>query len=241
MPSEADLDQLFRKPQPGDDNDEEEDDDEDDDNCEGDNSQQQDAVDIQPGSEKDDADSSDKALSVYSESSAKRSQDALSDIEQQTIDLYNPLDLGVVDGPDGLIDQADDSDESSKGDEVDDVAVDVDDKENTLRSRKKTGVESKKRQNRVLYDSGTSEKGWARLGKKGDMFWRSFDEPTKDWAVVEGAKTWNVFGQKYIVESTLKLPRQLHDVLIRRTQEVGSPDKMRTSMVPGLIIGGPVI
>ncbi|KAF8932946.1 hypothetical protein BGZ58_006710, partial [Dissophora ornata] len=67
---------LDAKPQPGDDNDEEEDDDEDDDNCEGDNSQQQDAVDIQPGSEKDDADSSDKALSVYSESSAKRSQDA---------------------------------------------------------------------------------------------------------------------------------------------------------------------
>ncbi|KAF9369086.1 hypothetical protein BGX21_006171, partial [Mortierella sp. AD011] len=103
------------------------------------------------------------------------------------------------------------------------------------------GVESKKRQNRVLHNDETNKKGRARIGKKGDIFWRSFDEPTKDWAVIEAAKTWNIYGPKYIIESTSKLPRQLHDILLHRTQEVGSPNNMRTSMVAGLVIGGPVI
>ncbi|KAF9927596.1 hypothetical protein BGZ65_006711 [Modicella reniformis] len=108
------------------------------------------------------------------------------------------------------------------------------------------GVESKRRQNEMFRskessEPGTREQQRARIGKKGDMFWRSFSEPVRDWAVVEAAKTWNAFGKKYIIESTSKLPRQLYDILLHRTQEVGGAHKMRGCIVPGLVIGGPVL
>ncbi|KAF9581947.1 hypothetical protein BGW38_000858 [Lunasporangiospora selenospora] len=103
------------------------------------------------------------------------------------------------------------------------------------------GLESKKRQNRVCHNAATGTMGRAKMGKRGDMFWRSFDEPAKDWAVIEAAKSWNVFGHKYIVETSSKLPRQMHDILLHRTKEIRSPDKMRRVIVPGLVIGGPVV
>ncbi|GJJ79230.1 hypothetical protein EMPS_11590 [Entomortierella parvispora] len=102
------------------------------------------------------------------------------------------------------------------------------------------GVESKERQNRIQANKGPSN-GRARIGKKGDLFWRSFDEPQRDWAVVEAAKAWNAYKDKYIIESTTKLPRQLHDILIHRTRELGNVDPLRTIAVPGLVMGGPVI
>ncbi|KAG0247572.1 hypothetical protein BG011_001271, partial [Mortierella polycephala] len=97
------------------------------------------------------------------------------------------------------------------------------------------GIESKKRQNRKK--SGENNQSRVRMGKRGDIFWRSFHEPAKDWAVVEAAKTWDPFSTKYITESTSKLPRQLHDILMSRTDEVGGSKMMRSVVVPGLIIG----
>ncbi|KAF9369728.1 hypothetical protein BGX21_005817, partial [Mortierella sp. AD011] len=113
---------IFWKPQLGDENGEEGDDNE---------SQQQ------------DADGSNRESSIYSECSTERSQD-LSDMELPTTpDLYDSDDLGVVDAPDGLIDQDDDldessnEDESSEEDEATDAAVDVDNGEKPLRSQKR--------------------------------------------------------------------------------------------------------
>lgn len=76
------------------------------------------------------------------------------------------------------------------------------------------------------------------MGVRGDSFWRSIEEPKKDWAVMEAAKVWSTSGTKYIIESSRKLPRQLHDILVHRTREVGRFDLMRGIFVPGLVIGG---
>ncbi|KAF9415975.1 hypothetical protein BGZ76_004726, partial [Entomortierella beljakovae] len=70
----------------------------------------------------------------------------------------------------------------------------------------KAGVESKERQNRIMASKGLSNTR-ACYGKKGDLFCRSFDEPLRDWAVIEAAKVWNIYSSKYTIESTTKLPR----------------------------------
>ncbi|ORZ10014.1 hypothetical protein BCR41DRAFT_132534 [Lobosporangium transversale] len=103
------------------------------------------------------------------------------------------------------------------------------------------GIESTARKNAGRYSSNEKKPTKKQMGKRGDMFWRSFNEPKMDWAVVESAKAWDITGDKYIVESTSKLPRQLHDILVNRTREVGSMNMMRKAVVPGLVIGGPVI
>ncbi|KAF8947934.1 hypothetical protein BGZ46_005459, partial [Entomortierella lignicola] len=104
----------------------------------------------------------------------------------------------------------------------------------------KAGVESKERQNRIMADKGLSN-ARACYGKKGDLFCRSFDEPLRDWAVIEAAKVWNIYSSKHTIESTNKLPRQLHDILIHRTKELDSVDRLRNIAVPGLVMGGPVV
>ncbi|KAG0013175.1 hypothetical protein BGZ82_002275 [Podila clonocystis] len=104
----------------------------------------------------------------------------------------------------------------------------------------KAGVESKERQNRIKASKGLSNTR-ACYGKKGDLFCRSFDEPMRDWAVVEAAKAWNIYLSKYTIESSTKLPRQLHDMLMHRTKELGSVDRLRKIAVPGLVMGGPVV
>ena len=45
-------------------------------------------------------------------------------------------------------------------------------------------------------------------------------------------------GQKYVHESSFKLPRQLHDVLVARSMAVGGPEKLRGVFVTGLVTGG---
>ncbi|KAG0041311.1 hypothetical protein BGZ83_002010 [Gryganskiella cystojenkinii] len=102
------------------------------------------------------------------------------------------------------------------------------------------GLESKERKNRVQINKGLGHLR-ASVGVKGDLFWRSFDEPKRDWAVAEAAKEWNIQKDKYMIESSRKLPRQLHDILIHRTRELGDIEKLRTAAVPGLVLGGPVI
>lgn len=76
------------------------------------------------------------------------------------------------------------------------------------------------------------------MGVWGDSFWRSVEEPKKDWAMMEAAKVWSTSGMKYIIESSRKLPHQLHDILVNQTREVGRVDLMRGIFVPGLVIGG---
>ncbi|KAI1305593.1 hypothetical protein EDD11_004907, partial [Mortierella claussenii] len=76
-----------------------------------------------------------------------------------------------------------------------------------------------------------------KLGIRADLIWRSMAVPEKDWGIDEAAKTWDDSGHKYIHESVFKLPRQLHDVLVARTMEVGGADRMREVLVPGLVIG----
>lgn len=102
------------------------------------------------------------------------------------------------------------------------------------------GLESKERQNRIQANKGP-DNARARIGKKSDLFWRSFDEPQRDWAVAEAAKAWNTYKDKYTIESTTKLPRQLHDILIHRTRELGSVEGLRATAVAGLVIGGKLI
>ncbi|KAF9184472.1 hypothetical protein BGZ51_003332, partial [Haplosporangium sp. Z 767] len=103
------------------------------------------------------------------------------------------------------------------------------------------GIESSARRNRARYTGNVQAISRKRMGVRGDSFWRSFEEPQKDWAVMEAAKIWSTSSTKYIIESSRKLPRQLHDILVHRTREVGRVDLMRRTFVPGLVIGGPVI
>ncbi|KAL0086102.1 hypothetical protein F4703DRAFT_1853909 [Phycomyces blakesleeanus] len=103
------------------------------------------------------------------------------------------------------------------------------------------GIDSDARRNRARYTGNIQPISRKRMGVRGDLFWRSFEEPQKDWAVVETLKKWSTFSTKYILESSIKLPRQLHDILVHRTKEVGRVDLMRGTFVPGLMMGGPVI
>ncbi|KAG0071703.1 hypothetical protein BGZ90_012163 [Linnemannia elongata] len=79
------------------------------------------------------------------------------------------------------------------------------------------------------------------MGVRDDLVWRTVTSPETDWAIAEAAKVWCPQGNKYISESKFKLPRQLHDVLIGRTMEVGGANELRDAMVSGLVIGGPCL
>lgn len=43
---------------------------------------------------------------------------------------------------------------------------------------------------------------------------------------------------KYRNEGVFKLPRQLHDILVARTSEVGGVDSLRKEYICGLLTGG---
>jgi len=78
------------------------------------------------------------------------------------------------------------------------------------------------------------------MGVRADLVWRTVTLPETDWAIAEAAKVWSPQDNKYISESKFKLPRQLHDVLVGRTMEVGGANELRDVLVSGLIIGGNV-
>ncbi|KAF9371782.1 hypothetical protein BGX21_005003, partial [Mortierella sp. AD011] len=76
-----------------------------------------------------------------------------------------------------------------------------------------------------------------RVGAKEDLIWRTLMAPECDWGVAEAATEWDPMSLKYCYESTHKLPRVLHDILVGRTTEVGSVDALRSEYVSGLIFG----
>ncbi|KAF8931921.1 hypothetical protein BGZ47_011628 [Haplosporangium gracile] len=78
-------------------------------------------------------------------------------------------------------------------------------------------------------------------GVRADLVWRTVTSPETDWAMAGAAEVWCLQGNKYISESKFKLPRQLLDVLIDQTMEVGGANELRDAMVSGLIIGGPCL
>ncbi|KAF9167303.1 hypothetical protein BGX20_011632 [Mortierella sp. AD010] len=77
----------------------------------------------------------------------------------------------------------------------------------------KAEVEIKKQQNRIMASKG-------------------------DWVVIEAAKVWNIYGNKYTVESTSKQQCQLHDIPIHCTKELERVDRLRNIVVPGLVMRG---
>ncbi|KAI1287760.1 hypothetical protein EDD11_010198 [Mortierella claussenii] len=77
-----------------------------------------------------------------------------------------------------------------------------------------------------------------RLGYRADLIWRTMSVPERDWAIVEAAKAWDTIGTKYLAESNHKLPRQLHDILVARSMEVGGPGKLWNVLVSGFVTGG---
>ncbi|KAF9098172.1 hypothetical protein BGX27_000843 [Mortierella sp. AM989] len=80
-----------------------------------------------------------------------------------------------------------------------------------------------------------------RVGSKEDLIWRTLMALECDWGVAEAATEWDSMSMKYRYESTHKLPRVLHDILVGRTTEAGSVDALRSEYVSGLIFGGPVV
>ncbi|KAF9896822.1 hypothetical protein BX616_006687, partial [Lobosporangium transversale] len=98
----------------------------------------------------------------------------------------------------------------------------------------KTIIDSSVRRNKDRESTSTHKK----FGTRSDLIWRDVRLPETDWAVAEAAKAWCPQNNKYISESKFKLPRQLHDILIGRSMEVGGANELRKAIVSGLIIGG---
>ncbi|KAG0288980.1 hypothetical protein BGZ98_004036, partial [Dissophora globulifera] len=83
-----------------------------------------------------------------------------------------------------------------------------------------TGVDSTARRNtKERHIHPTPNQVRKKMGVRADLIWRTLLVPAKDWAIGEAAKTWDDQGQKYKQESSFKLPRQLHDVLVARSME----------------------
>ncbi|KAF8952440.1 hypothetical protein BGZ46_003480, partial [Entomortierella lignicola] len=100
----------------------------------------------------------------------------------------------------------------------------------------KACIDSTERRNSQL--TATENK---KVGSKADLIWRTIIAPEHDWGTAEAACEWDPIGQKYRYESTHKLPRQMHDILIGRAFELGKTDSLRNEYVSGLVFGGPVI
>ncbi|KAG0008162.1 hypothetical protein BGZ80_003784 [Entomortierella chlamydospora] len=62
-------------------------------------------------------------------------------------------------------------------------------------------------------------------------------ECEKDWSIGEAARQWDELSSKYTDEANFKILRQLHDILMSHTMEVGGPSKLRNVLVSGLILG----
>ncbi|KAF9155924.1 hypothetical protein BGX20_004351, partial [Mortierella sp. AD010] len=76
-----------------------------------------------------------------------------------------------------------------------------------------------------------------QVGPKADLIWRSMIAPERDWGAAEAATNWDPSSLKYRYESTHKLPRELHDILVGRTHELGMAESLRSEYVSGLIFG----
>ncbi|KAF9112922.1 hypothetical protein BGX27_002587, partial [Mortierella sp. AM989] len=70
-----------------------------------------------------------------------------------------------------------------------------------------------------------------RIGPKADLLWRTMIAPEQDWGAAEAACEWDPLGDKYRYESTHKLPRQLHDILVGRTYDVDLTECLRKEFV----------
>ncbi|KAF8978080.1 hypothetical protein BGZ46_006844 [Entomortierella lignicola] len=105
-----------------------------------------------------------------------------------------------------------------------------------------TGVDSTMcRNNKIFMKMETPQETKKKMGVRADFIWRSLYTPEKDWAIAEGARVWDELSPKYTDKANFKLPRQLHDILILRSMEVGGPSKSRDIVVSGLLFGGPCI
>ncbi|KAF9419691.1 hypothetical protein BGZ76_004220, partial [Entomortierella beljakovae] len=100
----------------------------------------------------------------------------------------------------------------------------------------KAGHDSTERRNQDI-DNADRKK----TGVKVDFLWRTISSPDVDWSAGESATVWDPASMKYRNEGSFKLPRQLHDILVARTSEVGGVDSLRKEYVCGLLTGGPVI
>ncbi|KAF9186810.1 hypothetical protein BGZ49_004144 [Haplosporangium sp. Z 27] len=65
------------------------------------------------------------------------------------------------------------------------------------------------------------------MGVRADFIWRTMLTPEKDWTIGEAVRVWDDMSGKYIEESNFKLLRQLYDILMSRTTEVGGPGNLR--------------
>lgn len=97
----------------------------------------------------------------------------------------------------------------------------------------KAGHDSTERRNQ-----GISNDDRKRIGVKADFLWRTISSPDVDWSAGESATVWDPASMKYRYEGVFKLPRQLHDILVARTSEVGGVDSLRKEYVCGLLTGG---
>ncbi|KAK3821634.1 MAG: hypothetical protein J3Q66DRAFT_333867 [Benniella sp.] len=100
----------------------------------------------------------------------------------------------------------------------------------------KAGHDSTERRNQDISNDDRK-----RIGVKADFLWRTISSPDVDWSAGESATVWDPASMKYRHEGVFKLPRQLHDILVARTSEVGGVDSLRKEYVCGLLTGGPVI
>ncbi|KAF9992499.1 hypothetical protein BGZ79_003005 [Entomortierella chlamydospora] len=76
-----------------------------------------------------------------------------------------------------------------------------------------------------------------KMGIRAEFIWRSINTPEKDWSIGEAARQWDELSSKYTDEANFKILRQLHDILMSHTMEVGGPSKLRNVLVSGLILG----
>lgn len=105
-----------------------------------------------------------------------------------------------------------------------------------------TGVDSASRRNhKERHVNITPQNNRKRMGVRADMIWRTVNAPVRDWMIGEAAKQWGENAGKYVQESTFKVPRQLHDILSARSQEVGGAHRLRNAWITGMVFGGPVV
>ena len=97
----------------------------------------------------------------------------------------------------------------------------------------KTGHDSSDRRSQVI---GTIDR--KKIGVKADFLWRTISSPDIVWSIGESATLWDPASMKYRNEVVFKLPRQLHDILVARTSEVGGVDSLRQEYICGLLTGG---
>ncbi|GJJ75369.1 hypothetical protein EMPS_07727 [Entomortierella parvispora] len=94
----------------------------------------------------------------------------------------------------------------------------------------KTGHGSTDRRNQ---DISTIDR--KKIGVRTDFLWSTVSSPDIDWSVGESTTLWDPVSMKYRNEGVVKLPRQLHDILVARTGEVGGINSLRKEYVCGLL------